>query len=273
MYVRDFLLLIFPCASHLLAALGPRAQAGGIVSAVDDDATVAFERDDLAAQAIHEGAFVADHEDAAFVLGNPSAEPLDGFDVEMVGGFVEEENVGILEKEAGKCDAHLPSTGEGGAWAVELIDLETESAEDAADVGVHGVGVAAVQFVQEVFVAIGDSYKFGGFVAGDLSHAVFEFAHFGFVGHDFGEDLAAFVEECALGAEVEMLGKVSDFVVPGNDDGARFGLLKVGDDLEKRGLAGAVGSNECGAFSIVDAKGGVLEHEASAEMKGNATDV
>ena len=54
---------------------------------------------------------MGDEDDGIGALGEKLFEPLDGAYVEVVGGLVEEEKVGLLEEELGELDAHAPSAG------------------------------------------------------------------------------------------------------------------------------------------------------------------
>ena len=48
----------------------------------------------------------------------------------MVGGLVEKEGIGLLQKEFGHCDSHLPATREFPAVTVEVIPLKTKTTKD-----------------------------------------------------------------------------------------------------------------------------------------------
>ncbi len=48
----------------------------------------------------------------------------------MVGGFVEKEKIGFLDKEAGEVGAHDPAPAEGAGFAIEIGIAKSEAAED-----------------------------------------------------------------------------------------------------------------------------------------------
>ena len=54
-------------------------------------------------------------------------EPLDGLDVQMVRGFVQEEDVGVREKNLCKFDAHVPALAEGFRRTPQFVGLEAEA--------------------------------------------------------------------------------------------------------------------------------------------------
>ena len=80
-------------------------------------------------------------------------EPVAGFEVEVVGGLVEQKQRRFLEQEFCKCDSHLPAAGELFGVAVPVFFGETKAAEDCADLGVEGIDVVDVKLVGNVRVA------------------------------------------------------------------------------------------------------------------------
>ena len=51
-------------------------------------------------------------------------EPLDTLDIEVVGGLVEEQHIGMLEQELGQLDTHTPSARELRCRAVKVVTAE-----------------------------------------------------------------------------------------------------------------------------------------------------
>ena len=92
-------------------------------------------------------------------------EPFDGGEVEVVGGFVEEENVGGGDEGAGELGAHLPTAAEGAEGFLKAGCREAESAEGGFGAGLQLVAVAMFEFVLQ-FAQFG--HEVGGGVAGDL---------------------------------------------------------------------------------------------------------
>jgi len=71
------------------------------------------------------------------VLGQPGDVVL----VQVIGGLIEEENVGLHEHGTGKLELHLPSSGESSDGHVELLIIETDGLEGILD----GVVVDALE--------------------------------------------------------------------------------------------------------------------------------
>ncbi len=86
-------------------------EPGGVVT-FPGDAGAAVEFEDPAGDVIEEVAVVGDGDDGAFVSAEVLFEPGDGFGVEVVGGFVEDEDVGFLEEESAEGDASAFAAGD-----------------------------------------------------------------------------------------------------------------------------------------------------------------
>jgi hypothetical protein len=109
----------------------------------------AFERFDLSvvdfpgagAHFVEEPPVVGDHDQAAGI-GRPAlfqvvGEPGDAFDIEVVGGLVEEDEIPVADQHAGEGNATALSAGEGGHRGVPW-DVGHQSGDDVADPGVAG---------------------------------------------------------------------------------------------------------------------------------------
>ena len=76
----------------------------------------------MRAQAVKEEAVVGDDDGAAGEVFDGGFKRLQGFDVEVVGGFVEEEDVAVAAQEFGEVDAVAFAAGEEAfsCWSVPL---------------------------------------------------------------------------------------------------------------------------------------------------------
>ena len=84
---------------------------------------------------------VGDQQHRAFVALEGDVEGVDGFEVEVVGGLVEDEDVGLGEDELAEDEARLFAAAERLGLLVAFFAAEEHLAEDAAnlfDVGLAG---------------------------------------------------------------------------------------------------------------------------------------
>ena len=82
------------------------------------------------ADLLEEAAVVGDQHEGAPVVGEEVLQPLDRVDVEVVGGLVEQKEVGIGEQRAGQCDARELAAGEGEEVALEHVAGQAEALDD-----------------------------------------------------------------------------------------------------------------------------------------------
>ena len=87
LHVGDVTLLGGTLGAHLLQVVLALLEVAAVVAGVGGHATV-FECGDVVDAGVHEGAVVADDEDGAVVVGDKAAQPLDAFEVQVVGGLV-----------------------------------------------------------------------------------------------------------------------------------------------------------------------------------------
>ena len=167
--------------------------------------------------------------------GEEVFEPLDAFEVEVVGGLVEEENFGVGNEGFGNSKALPPAAAEGGRFA--------------AHAGIGGGVVvdesSPAQGFAEALLAVG--LRDGGAVEGG-----------------FG-DLA----DGEAGGEIGKLVDVADAGSLAEGDFARVGFLLGGEDSKERGLPCSVGTDEADAVAVVNGEGDVVEERECAEAFGD----
>ena len=81
-------------------------------------------------------------------------QPFDGFDVEVVGGLVEQEDVGLAQQDLGEFDAHVPALGEGFRGTAEYAVEEAEAAQGPSGLDFRGFAVAHFEAVVQAGEAV-----------------------------------------------------------------------------------------------------------------------
>ena len=193
LHVGDIALLSGTLGAHLLQVVLALLEVAAVVAGVGGHATV-FESGDVVDAGVHEGAVVADDEHGAVVVGDKAAQPLDAFEVQVVGGLVEQQQVGVAQEELSKCDAHLPAARELGARALKVGDLKAQAGQDLASVALELVAAQVLKAVLDLAVLVkkcvdvlplfGELCDLGLQLVGALAHA----ADFLGSGHDLGKD-------------------------------------------------------------------------------------
>ena len=100
---------------------------------------LAAEFDCAGAERIQEGAIVRDDDEASGVARQVILEPEEGFQVEVIGRFVEQQECWFADEQAGKVRAHDPAAGEGLGQFVGVAFAEAEAGEDFLGARFEGV--------------------------------------------------------------------------------------------------------------------------------------
>ena len=118
-----------------------------VAAGVGDDGLV-VDVGDVGADVVEEVAVVGDGDDGAAVAGEEVLEPVDGLEVEVVGGLVEEQGLGVAEEGLGEEHADLLAALELGHLA--LVELVGDVEALQQDGGV-GLGLVAVFIADDAF--------------------------------------------------------------------------------------------------------------------------
>ncbi|MCY1514172.1 hypothetical protein D9M68_487010 [compost metagenome] len=97
--------------------------------------------DDDVHYAIQEIAVVGDHDERARIALEPVFEPDNGIEVQVIGGLVQQQQVGRAHQRLRQVQAHPPSAGKAGQRQVHLRLREAQAGQQLFGARVHGVGV------------------------------------------------------------------------------------------------------------------------------------
>ena len=221
--------------------LGSCGEVFGVVALVTFEDAVA-KLDDPVGDLVKEMAVVGDDEERAGVVAEVVHEPPDAVGVEVVGGLVEDEDVGAGDDGACEGDAALLAAGELG---------DGGAGRGASELGERGLDAV----VEVPSVEVRDSFLDLGVprgIAGEHLELGEKPEDMGGAHADVGLDVEGRVEG-------EGLGQVADEGVALADDLAVVGLEFPDEDLEEGGLAGAVPAHEPDAIAGGEAHGGVVD--------------
>ena len=244
-------------AGLLLALLQGQAllllcQPAGVV-AFEGEALAAIELEDPAGDVVEEVAVVGDGDDGALVVVEEAFEPGDGFGVEVVGGLVEEEEVGLREEKAAECDAAALAAGEGGdvgiaGWAAQRVHGDLEGALDLpAIAGVDLLLQLGLLGHERVHVGVGVGEAFG-----DGIEAVEQRLGLADAFHDVAEHVLGVVE-------MRLLLEVADLDAVGGPGLAVEVGVAAGHDLQEARFARAVDAQDADLGAGEEGQGDVLE--------------
>src|SRR5207248_8319022 len=247
---REALLLRRAQLEVALVVAGITAQALGL------------EGEDAVDLAVEEFAVVRNEEQRLARPAQEGVEPLQGGNVEVVGGLVEKEQFRILQEEPRKRGPHLPAAGERGRGAVERGLRKAETTEDLLGVVVPVELLVAGQLLVQL-----------GELATELDLI--------FLGRRLRErglgGRQPRLQPCASGNAGEhslddgtrrqfrqLLRQVSRARLADELHGAGIRFHASGDDLHQRALAAAVGADEADAIAVAERKAGAVQQHLGA---------
>lgn len=254
--VGDVGLLFFPGAEVLRLFVGACGAVGAVVARVAFEGVgCGIECEGAGCCAVEEFAVVRDDEGCAAVGLDEVFEPVEGGNVEVVGGFVEEEEVGCAEEEECESKAGFLPAAEGAEGCIAVDRAEAESLEDG--VGALGVGVAAECFEACECCVVGGECVGGVVGGGEVFGGLLEC---GFGGEDVGLGGGKEVGDGLFEVGAEGLREVADREGGGGaGDGAAVGGFGSDDAAQEGGFAGAVSADQAKVFAVVDDEGDVFE--------------
>ena len=196
---------------------------------------------------------MGDGQHAAGVRREVAFEPLHRLGVEVVGGLVEEQQVGLLEQQLAQRHPAALAAGEVvdqdvRRRAAQRVHRLVEPAVDVPRVGVvqRGLEVAGLLH-QGVLVGVGVAH---------LHVGVLEPLHLGL---DLVHGLLDVVEHRRALGQGRLLLEHPDRGVRVDDRVAVVGVLEARHDLEEGGLAGAVGADDSDLGAVQEGQGDVVE--------------
>ena len=180
-------------------------------------------------------------------------EPVDGLSVEVVGGLVEEQQVGRLEQQLAQRDAAALAAGEHVDDGVRRRALE--SVHRLVQAGVDVPCLVRVEEGLEV-THLGQQ---GVEVRVRLGHLVADLLEAGHLRLDLGHCLLDVLEHGLVLGQRGFLQQNADGGTLGQHGLAVVGLLDACHQLEQGGLAGAVGADDADLGAGIEGQGDVVK--------------
>ena len=228
----------------------------------------AVDLDDLADDAVHEGAVVRGHQQRALVALQELLQPDQALDVEMVRRLVEQHGVRRHQQDAGQRDAHLPAAGEGADIALHHRRTEAEAGQHLAGAAVERIAVEGLEAPLHPAVAGDDLLHLVGAVG--IGHGGFEHRELGRDARDRAGAVHHRRDDAHPRHLADILAEIADGGAAIDRDLALVGGLLAGDEAEQRGLAGAVGADEADLLALLQGGGSLDEDDLLAVLLADA---
>jgi len=234
----------------------------GSVAAVPDLGLAILHLDDLADDLVEQIAVVADDDRGPPIGRQESLQPLGGLEIEVVGGFIQQQKVGFEHQDLGQAEPReLPAAQCRGPGVVQL-GLEAHRRQGRVDANL--VFVASRQFeIAAQTVVLGHLGLEGR--PGQAFHLLGN-------GVDVGLELQQVVDAGVhllhhrpQAAEGGFLRQVADPQALLPDDASHVGLDGPCDELENGALARAVRADHADLLARVERHGQLVEHDLRSE--------
>ncbi len=238
-------------------ALGLLLQVGRVVALVGVE-PAAVDLGDPLGDVVEEVPVVGDGEDGAGVVRQVLLEPEHALGVEVVGGLVEQQQVGLGQQQLAQRDAAALTTGEDGDVGVRR--RAAQGVHRLLELGVEVPGVGGVDGLLELAHLLHQRVEVGvrlGHLGGDLVEAVD-------LRLDLADALLDVAEDGLLLVQRRLLQQDADGVARGQARLAVGRLVQAGHDLQDGRLAGAVGTDDADLGAGVERHRDVVEDDLVA---------
>ena len=197
--------------------------------------------DDALGHGIDEVTVVAHEEDGARIRGQRVLEPRHAVGVEVVGGLVEDERVGLGQQEAAEGGAHPPPTGHLDQRPRGVGGREAQPGQHPVGSGLDRIAPEGLEAALRLPVGGERAVVLGPGRGGDL---VVQPDQLPLEPLDLGAPGQHLVEHGPVAPLGDLLREVADGLVLGPVHLAGVGLGDAEDDLQQRRLAGAVAADQ-----------------------------
>jgi len=264
----DAVALVAVSGLQLLVALRLLRQKFVVVAGVEPEPLVPDFRD-LVDHYIEEVAVVRDQHQCMRIIVQIFFQPVARFEIEVVGGFVQQEQVRLLQEQFGERQPHLPAARKFVGLALPVFFAKAQPLQHAPHFSFDRVAVAGAEFVLQAVIAVGDV---GVLRAGviELRDFMSELFQFPLDGVQSGEHRHAFGKHSAAGKREAILREISCGRSLGDDERAVVEGVEACENLHQRGFAGAVRAHQSDAVVGRDQPVGVFKKKFVAETFSGA---
>ena len=149
LHVGHLPLLLLVHGLLLGQVLGPLQFEVGVAAAVFVELAV-LDMDDAIHHGIEEVAVVRNEHQRALIALEPLLQPDDGVEIQVVGRFIQQQQIGAAEQRLGQVQAHTPATGEASDRRVELIAAKTQTVQQLGGTGANAVGTYGIELAVQL---------------------------------------------------------------------------------------------------------------------------
>ena len=215
---------------------------------------------DLCTDIIEEIAVVADHQHRTGVALEVIFQPFHGGKVQVVGGLVQNEDIGLFQQQLCQAQPRQLAAGEHCNVLLPCILCKTHAGQHLFDIHVH---VVAIGGVHDILQGIVLCQQVG--VIGLGSHAALQDLHLRHGIQHRGKSGAHLAVDIQRGVQLCVLLQIAQCYPVGHAELALVVLIFAGKNLEQSGLACTVLSHNADAIFPLDTGGHIVQHHLFAK--------
>ena len=209
-----------------------------------------------------------DHDHRALVGAQIVLQPLDGGQVQVVGGLVQEQKVRAQQQELAQFEARALPARERGHALVVLRAGKAQARQHPLQARAPAVAVLLLEAVGELGVVLREARVLLRIDVVQLAHARLHLPELFLHLKDAGKAGLHLLPDRALARQVVQLRVEADAQAARRAQGPAVVGVLAGEDLEQRGLARAVGADKAHAVVILHGQRHALEDLVYAEGFG-----
>ena len=192
-------------------------------------------------------------------------QPLYRFDVQVVGGLVEQQQIRFLQQQLGQFYAHAPASRELTSWPVQVAAKESQ----AEQCPLHFSLTIFCPHHQIAFVLLGESlhqcHIVIAVIVGTLCHLLVHRVYPFFQPCHTGKCLTRLFPYRRIVCQQHHLRQITDSGVYWYIHGSATRPLLSAQYLKQRRLSGTILTDQCHTVTVVDDKTGICEQRLRAE--------
>ena len=263
--VGNLLLLVLPGTELLLAPFGTEADVLVVLHPIVIDASATYLYGAVR-HVVYEGAVVAHQHHGTRVGGQELLQPLYGLDVQVVGGLVEQQHIGVLQQYLCQFYAHAPTAGElaGGAVKVGLTEAKSlQGTLQASHVLASSHHLQALALVGETLAQLHVALAF---IVVALGHLLLHAQNVRLYLVQMGKGLLGLLAHGTRIGQHHHLRQIPHGGTLGQGYGSRGGMLHSCYYLQHSALACSVLTHQGYAVPVVHHIGDVREERTGTEL-------
>src|SRR5690554_2261274 len=221
---------------------------------------------------VQKGPVVRNQHEGPGIVAQVILEPLNGFNIEVVGGFIEQKHVGLAQQYLGQLNAHAPATAELRSEPLKIAALKTQSLQRLLHLRVVIMSPQHIVALGQVGQLLNGFQVVVGLVIIAFGHFVGESFDAAFHSNELREGRFGLLPHRLCVVVLEVLGQITQGECLRQRNSACRGLKLTGYDFEQGRFSGTVFSHQTNAVAGIDQKRYLIEQTKAPKIDSELVD-